>query len=174
MDLPRAHISDCCVPVGDCYFNSADLYGGIERRRRQGVMIKSSHQLELLTKADTFVFDKTGTLTEGVFEVKKIHPEGMTEEELLELTAYIEYFSNHPISMSLQKMYKKEVEKQRIEVVQEIPGQGIYALIDGKAAYAGNRELLRELRIAVPKVRRDRYDRVCCTRWSLCWIYCDR
>ena len=52
------------------------------------------------------MFDKTGTLTEGVFEVKEIHPEGMTEEELLELTAYIEYFSNHPISMSLQKMYK--------------------------------------------------------------------
>lgn len=129
------------------------FYGGIGAAERQGVMIKSSHQLELLTKADTFVFDKTGTLTEGVFEVKKIHPEGMTEEELLELTAYIEYFSNHPISMSLQKMYKKEVEKQRIEVVQEIPGQGIYALIDGKAAYAGNRELLRELRIAVPKVR---------------------
>lgn len=129
------------------------FYGGIGAAARQGVMIKSSHQLELLTKADTFVFDKTGTLTEGVFEVKKIHPEGMTEEELLELTAYIEYFSNHPISMSLQKMYKKEVEKQRIEVVQEIPGQGIYALIDGKAAYAGNRELLRELRIAVPKVR---------------------
>lgn len=129
------------------------FYGGIGAAARQGVMIKSSHQLELLTKVDTFVFDKTGTLTEGVFEVKKIHPEGMTEEELLELTAYIEYFSNHPISMSLQKMYKKEVEKQRIEVVQEIPGQGIYALIDGKAAYAGNRELLRELRIAVPKVR---------------------
>lgn len=129
------------------------FYGGIGAAARQGVMIKSSHQLELLTKADTFVFDKTGTLTEGVLEVKKIHPEGMTEEELLELTAYIEYFSNHPISMSLQKMYKKEVEKQRIEVVQEIPGQGIYALIDGKAAYAGNRELLRELRIAVPKVR---------------------
>lgn len=129
------------------------FYGGIGAAARQGVMIKSSHQLELLTKADTFVFDKTGTLTEGVFEVKEIHPEGMTEEELLELTAYIEYFSNHPISMSLQKMYKKEVEKQRIEVVQEIPGQGIYALIDGKAAYAGNRELLRELRIAVPKVR---------------------
>lgn len=129
------------------------FYGGIGAAARQGVMIKSSHQLEILTKADTFVFDKTGTLTEGVFEVKEIHPEGMTEEELLELTAYIEYFSNHPISMSLQKMYKKEVEKQRIEVVQEIPGQGIYALIDGKAAYAGNRELLRELRIAVPKVR---------------------
>lgn len=129
------------------------FYGGIGAAARQGVMIKSSHQLELLTKADTFVFDKTGTLTEGVFEVKEIHPEGMTEEELLELTAYIEYFSNHPISMSLQKMYKKEVEKQRIEVVQEIPGQGIYALIDGKAAYAGNRELLRELWIAVPKVR---------------------
>lgn len=129
------------------------FYGGIGAAARQGVMIKSSHQLELLTKADTFVFDKTGTLTEGVFEVKEIHPEGMTEEELLELTAYIEYFSNHPISMSLQKMYKKEVEKQRIEVVQEIPGQGIYALIDGKAAYAGNRDLLRELRIAVPKVR---------------------
>ena len=129
------------------------FYGGIGAAARQGVMIKSSHQLELLTKADTFVFDKTGTLTEGVFEVKEIHPEGMTKEELLELTAYIEYFSNHPISMSLQKMYQKEVEKQRIEVVREIPGQGIYARIDGKAAYAGNRELLREQRIVVPKVR---------------------
>lgn len=129
------------------------FYGGIGAAARQGVMIKSSHQLELLTKADTFVFDKTGTLTEGVFEVREIHPEGMTKEELLELTAYIECFSNHPISMSLQKMYKKEIEKQRIEVVQEIPGQGIYAVIDGKAAYAGNRELLREQRIVVPKVR---------------------
>ena len=84
------------------------FYGGIGAAARQGVMIKSSHQLELLTKADTFVFDKTGTLTEGVFEVKEIHPEGMTEEELLELTAYIEYFSNHPISMSLQKCIKRK------------------------------------------------------------------
>ena len=108
MDLPRAHISDCCVPVGDCYFNSADLL----RRNRSGSKTRCNDQKQssarLLTKADTFVFDKTGTLTEGVFEVKEIHPEGMTEEELLELTAYIEYFSNHPISMSLQKMYKRK------------------------------------------------------------------
>ena len=112
------------------------LYHGVKNKRGKG-MIRITGRL------------KGGDMIFNVIDDGK----GMTEEELLELTAYIEYFSNHPISMSLQKMYKKEVEKQRIEVVQEIPGQGIYALIDGKAAYAGNRELLRELRIAVPKVR---------------------
>ena len=129
------------------------FYGGIGAAARQGVMIKSSHQLELLTKADTFVFDKTGTLTEGVFEVREIHPEGMTKEELLELTAYIECFSNHPISMSLQKMYKKEIEKQRIEVVQEIPGQGIYAVIDGKQHILREPGALKRQKLSFRKLR---------------------
>lgn len=129
------------------------FYGGIGAAARQGVMIKSNRYLELLTKADTFVFDKTGTLTKGVFEVREIVPVGMTEEELLDITAHVESFSNHPISFSLMQVYNRSIDKSRVQNVKELPGYGIRAVIDGKMAYIGNRKMMWERRIAVPKVR---------------------
>ena len=162
------------MPVGIVISIPLTFYGGIGAAARQGVMIKSSHQLELLTKADTFVFDKTGTLTEGVFEVKKIHPEGMTEEELLELTAYIEYFSNHPISMSLQKMYKKGSRETADRGSSGNSGTGDLCSDRWEGGICRKSRTFKGTADCCSKSAGSRYDRVCCTRWSVCGIYCDR
>ena len=88
------------------------------------------------------MFDKTGTLTKGTFQVTEVHPNGMKEEELLELTAYAEYHSNHPIATSIQTAYGKEIELERLGAVKEIAGHGIEAQIDGRTVYAGNAKLM--------------------------------
>ena len=106
--------------------------GGIGAASRQGVLIKGSNFLEALSKAETFVFDKTGTLTEGVFRVKEVCPKSMTPEELLELTAYGEAYSSHPISGSLREAYGRPIDKARIGAVREFPGFGLEDLVDGK------------------------------------------
>ena len=88
------------------------------------------------------MFDKTGTLTKGTFQVTEVHPNGMSEAELLELTAYVEYHSNHPIATSIETAYGKEIEPERLGSVEEIAGHGIEAQIDGRTVYAGNAKLM--------------------------------
>ena len=88
------------------------------------------------------VFDKTGTLTKGSFAVSEIHPVGMDESQLLELAAYAEDYSNHPISASIKKAYGKKIVQNRISDVQEIAGHGVQAVIDGKKVLAGNAKLM--------------------------------
>lgn len=83
------------------------FFGGIGGASKLGILIKGSNYLEALSKTETVVFDKTGTLTEGVFEVQKVEAEGMTKEELLEISAYSENYSNHPISKSVKKLMVK-------------------------------------------------------------------
>ena len=91
---------------------------------------------------DTFVFDKTGTLTEGVFHVREIVPHKMSRDELLEIAALAESYSNHPIAMSLEEAYGKEADRSRVEDVEEMPGYGVHARIDGREVFAGNTRMM--------------------------------
>ncbi|MCQ4924422.1 heavy metal translocating P-type ATPase [Tissierella carlieri] len=124
------------------------FFGGIGGASRKGVLVKGSNYLEALAKTEIVVFDKTGTLTKGVFNVQEIHSEGVSEEELLELTAYAESYSNHPISLSLKNAYGKEIDNGRIIDVEEIPGHGIIATVDGNKVIAGNIKLMKKMKIS--------------------------
>jgi Cd2+/Zn2+-exporting ATPase len=123
------------------------FFGGIGVASKAGILVKGSNYLESLAQTDTVVFDKTGTLTKGVFEVQKIHAEGMTEEQLLELTAHAENLSNHPISQSLQRAYGKHIDQGRVSDLEEFPGKGIQAIVDGKRVLAGNFRLMESMNI---------------------------
>lgn len=116
--------------------------GGIGSAAKQGVLIKGGSFLEELTEVDTFVFDKTGTLTEGVFHVRDIVPHDMEKEKLLEIAALAESYSKHPVAMSLMEAYGKEFDKSRIADIEEQPGFGVYARVDGREVYAGNTRLM--------------------------------
>ena len=118
------------------------FFGGIGGASKWGVLVKGSNYLEALAKAEVVVFDETGTLTKGTFQVTEVHPNGMSEEELLELTAYAEYHSNHPIATSIETAYGKEIKPERLGLVEEIAGHGIEAQIDGRTVYAGNAKLM--------------------------------
>ena len=120
------------------------FFGGIGGASRIGVLVKGSNYLESLAHAEVVVFDKTGTLTKGSFAVSEIHPNGMKEEKLLELAAYAEDYSNHPISLSIKKAYGKKIDNSRISNVQEIAGHGVQAVIDDKSVLAGNAKLMEK------------------------------
>ena len=120
------------------------FFGGIGGASRKGVLIKGSNYLELLSKTDIFVFDKTGTLTEGVFEVQKINPVDISEEELLKIVAYAESYSNHPISASIKKAYQKEINQEIIGKTEEISGKGIVSQIENKTVVIGNNKIMQE------------------------------
>ena len=116
--------------------------GGIGSASKQGVLIKGGSFLEDLTEVDTFVFDKTGTLTEGVFHARKIVPHKMGKEELLEMAALAESYSNHPIALSLGEAYGKETDRTRVRDIEEQPGYGVRARVDGREVYVGNSRLM--------------------------------
>jgi Cd2+/Zn2+-exporting ATPase len=121
------------------------FFGGIGGASRAGILVKGGNYLESLAQAETIVFDKTGTLTKGVFEVQKIHSKGIPEEELLELTAHAENYSNHPISQSLKRAYGKSIDNSRISELKEIPGKGVQARVDGRLVAAGNFRLMESM-----------------------------
>lgn len=123
------------------------FFGGIGGASRKGILVKGSNYLEILAKTEIIVFDKTGTLTKGVFNVQEIHPEGISKEELLELTAYAESYSNHPISLSLKRAYDKNINNESISNVEEISGHGVCAVVDGKKIAAGNIKLMEMMNI---------------------------
>lgn len=123
------------------------FFGGIGGASKKGILVKGSNYLEALAETEIVVFDKTGTLTKGVFNVQEIHPEGVSKEELLELTAYVESYSNHPISHSLKRAYSKEIDNGRISDVEEISGHGVIATVDGKKVMAGNIKLMKMMDI---------------------------
>lgn len=123
------------------------FFGGIGGASKKGVLVKGSNYLEALAETEIVVFDKTGTLTKGVFNVQEIHPEGVSKEELLELTAHAESYSNHPISLSLKRAYSKEIDNKRILDVEEISGHGVIATVDGKKVMAGNIKLMKMMDI---------------------------
>ena len=123
------------------------FFGGIGGASRKGILVKGSNYLEILAQTEIVVFDKTGTLTKGVFNVQEIHPEKISKEDLLELTAYAESYSNHPISISLKRAYGKDIENGRISNVEEISGHGVNATVDGKKIIAGNFKLMEKMNI---------------------------
>lgn len=121
--------------------------GGIGAASKQGVIIKGSSYLEALSKAETFIFDKTGTLTMGVFHVQEVCPQGISEEELLEITAHGEAYSGHPIAMSLKDAYGLELDTSRVKDIKEYPGFGVEASVDGKTVSIGNSKFMNKLGI---------------------------
>lgn len=120
------------------------FFGGIGGASKHGVLIKGSNYLEALSRANTVVFDKTGTLTSGVFQVVAVHPERISEARLLEMAAYAEAYSTHPIAASLRADYHKDIDKTRIGDIKELAGHGVRAIIDGSEVLAGNEALMRE------------------------------
>lgn len=128
------------------------FFAGIGGASKCGILVKGSSYLELLSKPETIVFDKTGTLTQGCFKVVKIvQQEGTTKEELLELTAYAESYSNHPIALSIKKAYDKSIDKNKISEISEIAGNGVRAEINGCSILVGNENLLKNHNISYQK-----------------------
>ncbi len=122
------------------------FFGGIGGASKLGILVKGGNYLEALTKVDTIVFDKTGTLTKGVFKVQKVVTLGdSTEEEILRLASYSEYYSNHPIANSIKDAYSKDIDISKINDVQEISGFGVSANIDNKNIYVGNNKLMEKI-----------------------------
>ena len=123
------------------------FFGGIGGASKMGILIKGSNYLEAISKAEIVVFDKTGTLTEGNFEVQKIMPVNITEEELLKIVAYAENYSNHPISLSVKNAYSRKINEVDIQSTQELSGMGIVAKIWDRDIIVGNEKLMREKEI---------------------------
>ncbi|MCX4339407.1 MAG: heavy metal translocating P-type ATPase [Lachnospiraceae bacterium] len=123
------------------------FFAGIGGASREGVLVKGSNYLEILSKTKSVVFDKTGTMTKGVFEVNAIHHSSMDDEKLIEYAALAESASSHPISKSLQRAYGKEIDRSRVTNIQEISGNGVTATVDGMEIAAGNDKLMKHLNI---------------------------
>lgn len=129
------------------------FFGGIGGASAKGILVKGSNYLEALSYTKYVVCDKTGTLTKGVFQVTEIHPvSGMTEGDLLEKAAFVESYSNHPISKSLKEAYGREIDNNRVTDAREISGHGVSAVVDGHEVAAGNVKLMKKMNIeaAVP------------------------
>lgn len=120
------------------------FFGGIGSASRQGILMKGAAYIERLAKVKTVLFDKTGTLTKGCFKVVAIHPEKISETDLLQLAAAVESNSNHPISTSLISAYGKVPEGIEMQEVTEIAGAGITAVVNGKTVWVGNAKLMQQ------------------------------
>ena len=123
------------------------FFAGIGGASKEGVLVKGSNYLEILSQTKYVVFDKTGTMTKGVFEVNGIHHSTIENEKLLEYAALAESASSHPISRSLQRAYGKEIDRTRVSDIQEISGNGVTAKVDGVKVAAGNDKLMKHLNI---------------------------
>ncbi len=124
------------------------FFAGIGGASKAGILIKGSNYLETLAQTNIVVFDKTGTLTQGVFEVGAIHHSSLDRARLLEYAALAESASSHPISKSLQRAYGKEIDRSRVENIQERSGNGVLAAVDGVDVAVGNDRLMDDLGIA--------------------------
>ena len=123
------------------------FFAGIGGASKEGVLVKGSNYLEILSQTKYVVFDKTGTMTKGVFEVNGIHHSTIGNEKLLEYAAFAESASSHPISKSLQRAYGREIDRTRVSDIQEISGNGVTAKVDGIEVAAGNDKLMKHLNI---------------------------
>ena len=121
------------------------FFGGIGGASKHGILVKGSNYLEALARAGIVVFDKTGTLTRGTFEVTVIHPQQLSEQELLELAALAEHFSTHPISLSIQAACRPAPDPARVTDVKEI---AVQAVVDGRTVLAGNQKLMDQFQIS--------------------------
>ena len=123
------------------------FFAGIGGASREGILVKGSNFLEMLSKTKTVVFDKTGTLTRGVFEVVAVHHAAIDEKKIIELSAHVEGYSSHPISKSIQRAFGKDIDLSRVSDVEEISGHGVVGKVDGKTVAAGNMKLMDRLGI---------------------------
>ncbi len=123
------------------------FFAGIGGASQEGVLVKGSNYLEILSQTKYVVFDKTGTLTKGVFEVNAIHHSTIDNQKLIEYAALAESASSHPISKSLQRAYGKEIDRNRVSDIEEISGNGVIAKVDGVSVAAGNDKLMTRLNI---------------------------
>ena len=125
------------------------FFCGIGRASHEGILIKGSNELDHLSSIKALVFDKTGTITHGNFDVDLICNKGINKEELLEIAAYAEYYSNHPIAKSILKKYNKKIDKKRISDYKEVSGKGIKVKIDNNLYLVGNEKLLKNIDIDI-------------------------
>lgn len=132
------------VPLG--------FFGGIGSASRAGILVKGGSFLEAVSELKTVVFDKTGTLTKGEFRVSEVKPADCTEEQLLELAAYAECYSDHPIAVSIREAYGKSISTERVSEAGETAGHGVSALVDGKRVLLGNAALMRDNGIEVQEL----------------------
>lgn len=121
------------------------FFGGIGGASKSGILVKGGNYLEILSKAETVVFDKTGTLTKGVFKVTAVHPEKISQSQLLEYAAIAESFSNHPIAQSIREKYGADTDSSLIQNYEEIAGRGIKCTINGKLICIGNDRLMNDI-----------------------------
>ena len=124
------------------------FFAGLGGASHEGVLVKGSNYLETLAGVKCVVFDKTGTMTQGVFEVIGVHHSKLEEQKLLEYAAHAECHSTHPISKSLCKVYQGKIDQSRVTDVEEIGGNGIIAVVDGKKIAVGNSKLMRKIGVA--------------------------
>ena len=127
------------------------FFCGIGKSSQYGILVKNSEAMEKISKIDTIVFDKTGTLTEGKFKVNQIRSEFLKESELLKIAAYAEYYSNHPIALSIKQVYRDEIDESQISDYQEVSGQGIKVKIGSDEVLAGNEEMLKKANLPIPE-----------------------
>ena len=125
------------------------FFCGIGKSSKYGILVKNSEAMEKISKIDTIVFDKTGTLTEGKFKVNQIRSEFLKEKELLKIAAYAEYYSNHPIALSIKQVYRDEIDESQISDYQEVPGQGIKVKIGSDEVLAGNEGMLKKANLPI-------------------------
>lgn len=123
------------------------FFAGIGGASQEGILVKGSNYLEALSKTKEVVFDKTGTLTQGVFEVSGIHHNDLEDEKIIELAALAEIASSHPIGKSIQRAYGKDLDRNRVNNIREISGNGVIAVVDDVEVHAGNDKLMREFNI---------------------------
>ena len=130
------------------------FFAGIGGASHKGILIKGGNYMDALSKLSTVVFDKTGTLTRGTFDVEAIHPERLSEHELLHLAAHVERYSTHPIALALRMAYANEKDNCTVEDIQETAGQGITATVNNQKVSVGNDRLMATLGITIPTCKR--------------------
>ena len=121
------------------------FFGGIGGASKSGILVKGGNYLESLADTSLVVFDKTGTLTKGVFNLTAVHPDSISEAQLIELAALAESYSDHPISRSLKEAYASEIDTSRLGEVEELSGRGLRAEVDGRSVCVGNDKLMEEI-----------------------------
>lgn len=130
------------------------FFAGIGGASHKGILIKGGNYMDALSKLSMVVFDKTGTLTRGTFDVEAIHPEKLSEHELLHLAAHVERYSTHPIALALRMAYANEKDNCTVEDIQETAGQGITATVNNQKVSVGNSRLMATLGITIPICKR--------------------
>ena len=130
------------------------FFAGIGGASHKGILIKGGNYMDALAKLSTVVFDKTGTLTRGTFDVEAIHPEKLSEHELLHLASHVERYSTHPIALALRMAYANEKDNCTVEDIQETAGQGITATVNNQKVSVGNSRLMATLGITIPTCKR--------------------